>query len=163
MGYVDQNLVSGEVVAYRSTLHWIVLLRSMLVAAVLTVLGVVMLIEASNVNGVQYRQTVNVLGALAIVLGLIDLLAAIVRRSGAEFAVTNKRVIFKTGVMRRSSEEIFLNKIESVNVDERLWGRTLNYGTLNVRGTGGTLEPVHKIAHAQEFRRQIQEQISKNP
>jgi uncharacterized membrane protein YdbT with pleckstrin-like domain len=163
MGYVDQNLISGEEVAYRSTLHWVVLLRSMLVAAVLTALGVVMLIEASNVNGAQYRQTVNVLGALAIVLGIIDLLAAIVRRSGAEFAVTNKRVIFKTGVMKRSSEEIFLSKVESVNVDEGLWGRTLNYGTLKVRGTGGTLEPVHKIAHAQEFRRQIQEQISKNP
>jgi hypothetical protein len=42
-------------------------------------------------------------------------------------------------------------------------GRALNYGTINVRGTGGTLEPFHKIAHAQEFRRHVQEQISKNP
>jgi uncharacterized membrane protein YdbT with pleckstrin-like domain len=163
MGYVEQNLVSGEQIAYRSSLHWVVLLRSMLVAAVLTVLGVVMLAEASNVNSAQGRQAVNILGIVAIVLGVLDLLAAMIRRSGAEFAVTNKRVIFKTGLMKRSSEEIFLNKIESVTVDEGLWGRALNYGTVNVRGTGGTLEPFHKIAHAQEFRRQIQEQISKNP
>jgi len=163
MGYIDKNLISGEQVAYRSTLHWVVLLRSIVVAAVLALLGVVMLVEASNVKGTQYRQAVNVLGIVAIVLGVLDLLAAMIRRSGAEFAVTNKRVIFKTGVMKRSSEELFLNKIESVTVDEGLWGRALNYGTLNVRGTGGTLEPFRKIAHAQEFRRQIQEQISKNP
>lgn len=163
MGYIDQNLISGEQVAYRSTWHWVVLLRSMVVAAVLTALGIVMLIEASNVNGDQYRGAVYVLGIGAIVLGLMDLVAAMIRRSGAEFAVTNKRVIFKTGLMKRSSEEIFLSKIESVTVDEGLWGRALNYGTINVRGTGGTLEPFRKIARAQEFRRQIQEQISQNP
>lgn len=163
MGYVDKNLISGEEVAYRSTLHWVVLLRSIAVAAVLAVLGVVMLIEASNVKSTQSQQTVEILGAVAIVLGVLDLLAGMIRRSGAEFAVTNKRVIFKTGVMKRRSVELFLSKIESVNVDEGLWGRALNYGTIDVRGTGGTLEPFHKIAHAQEFRRQIQEQISKNP
>ena len=163
MGYVEQNLISGEQVAYRSTWHWVVLLRSIIVAVVLTILGVVMLVEASNIQGDQYRGAIKILGVVAIAIGVLDLVAAMIRRSGAEFAVTNKRVIFKTGLMKRSSEEIFLSKIESVTVNEGLWGRALNYGTINVRGTGGTLEPFHKIAHAQEFRRQIQEQISQNP
>ena len=160
MGYVDKNLISGEQVAYRSGLHWVVLLRSIVVAAALGLLGVVMLVEASQVKGTQYQQIVYAAGVAAILLGAIDLLAGMIRRSGAEFAVTNKRVIFKTGVMRRSSEEIFLNKVESVTVNEGMLGRALDYGTINVRGTGGTLEPFHKIAHAQEFRRHIQEQIS---
>jgi len=163
VGYVEQNLISGEQVAYRSTWHWVVLLRSIIVAVVLTILGVVMLVEASNIQGDQYRGAIKILGVVAIAIGVLDLVAAMIRRSGAEFAVTNKRVIFKTGLMKRSSEEIFLSKIESVTVNEGLWGRALNYGTINVRGTGGTLEPFHKIAHAQEFRRQIQEQISQNP
>jgi uncharacterized membrane protein YdbT with pleckstrin-like domain len=163
MGYVEQNLISGEQIAYRSGLHWIVLLRSMVVAALLGLLGVVMMVESSQVNDTQTRQVVSALGVVAIVIGAIYLLAAMIRRSGAEFAVTNKRVIFKTGVMRRSSEELFLNKVESITVDEGMLGRALNYGTINVRGTGGTLEPFHKIAHAQEFRRHVQEQISKNP
>lgn len=163
MGYVEQNLISGEEIAYRSGLHWIVLLRSMVVAALLGLLGVVMLVESSQVNDAQTRHAVSALGVVAIVIGSIYLLAAMIRRSGAEFAVTNKRVIFKTGVMRRSSEELFLNKVESITVNEGMLGRALNYGTINVRGTGGTLEPFHKIAHAQEFRRHVQEQISKNP
>jgi uncharacterized membrane protein YdbT with pleckstrin-like domain len=163
MGYVEQNLIGGEKVAYRSGLHWIVLLRSIVIAAVLGVLGVVMLAEGSQVKDTQSTQVVSALGAVAIVVGGIYLLAAIIRRRGAEFAVTNKRVIFKTGVMRRSSEELFLNKVESITVNEGMLGRALNYGTINVRGTGGTLEPFHKIAHAQEFRRHVQEQISQNP
>jgi uncharacterized membrane protein YdbT with pleckstrin-like domain len=163
MGYVEQNLISGEEVAYKSGLHWIVLLRSMVIAAVLAVLGVVMLAESSQVKDAQSKQVVSALGVVAIVIGAIYLLAAMIRRRGAEFAVTNKRVIFKTGVMRRSSEELFLNKVESITVNEGMLGRALNYGTINVRGTGGTLEPFHKIAHAQEFRRHVQEQISKNP
>lgn len=163
MGYVEQNLISGEQVAYRSGLHWIVLLRAIIVAAVLGLLGVVMLAEGSQVDGAQSRQIVSGFGVLAIVVGAIYLLGAVIQRRGAEFAVTNKRVIFKTGVMRRSSEEIFLNKVESVTVNEGMLGRMLDYGTINVRGTGGTFEPFHKIAHAQEFRRHVQEQISKNP
>ena len=163
MGYIEKNLISGEQVAYRTGLHWIVLLRAIIVAVVLGFFGVVMLAEGSQVKDAQSRQVVSALGVVAIVIGAIGLLAAIIRRNGAEFAVTNKRVIFKTGVMRRSSEEIFLSKVESVTVNEGLLGRALDYGTINVRGTGGTLEPFHKIAHAQEFRRHVQEQISKNP
>src|SRR4029077_10547957 len=147
MGYVEQNLISGEEIAYRSGLHWIVLLRSMVVAALLGLLGVVMLVEGSQVKDAQARQAVSAFGVVAIVIGAIYLLAAMIRRHGAEFAVTNKRVIFKTGVMRRSSEELFLNKVESITVNEGMLGRALNYGTINVRGTGGTLEPFHKIAH----------------
>jgi uncharacterized membrane protein YdbT with pleckstrin-like domain len=161
MGYVEKNLISGEQIAYRSGLHWIVLLRAMVIAALLGLLGVVMLAESSQAKDAQ--GILSALGVIAIVIGAIDLLAAVIRRSGAEFAVTNKRVIFKTGVMRRSSEELFLNKVESITVNEGMLGRALNYGTINVRGTGGTLEPFHKIAHAQEFRRHVQEQISQNP
>ncbi len=163
MGYIEKNLIDGERVAYRSGLHWIVLLRAMVVAALLGLLGVVMLAEGSQANGKQSEQIVSAFGVIAIVIGAIVLLAAVIRRSGSEFAVTNKRVIFKTGIMRRSSEEVFLSKVESVTVNEGMLGRMLDYGTINVRGTGGTLEPFHKIAHAQEFRRHVQEQISKNP
>ena len=101
MGYIEKNLITGEQVAYRSGLHWIVLVRSMVVATVLAVLGFVMLFNASHVEGPQYQQIIYGAGTLAILLGAINLLRAFIRRSGAEFAVTNKRVIFKTGVVRR--------------------------------------------------------------
>jgi len=180
MGYIDQNLISGEQVAYRSGLHWIVLIRAITVAAVLGLFGLLMLYLGGPARRLlppggsvpQPPGTASsdglataflAIGVVALVIAAIYLLAAIVRRRSAEFAVTNKRIIFKTGVARRTTQEIFLNKVESVNVGEGLLGRTLNYGSIAIRGTGGSIEPFHKIAHAQEFRRQVQEQISRNP
>ena len=56
-----------------------------------------------------------------------------------------------------------LSKIESVSVDQSLLGRMLSFGTIMVRGVGGTPEPFAKIAHPLEFRRKVQEQIDKLP
>jgi len=55
----------------------------------------------------------------------------------------------------RSSIEVLLLKVESIGVDESLFGRMLGYGTVIVRGTGGTFD---KISHPNEFLRQIQQQ-----
>ena len=38
-------------------------------------------------------------------------------------------------------------------------GRMLGYGSVIVRGTGGTFETFSRIAHPNEFRREVQQQI----
>jgi uncharacterized membrane protein YdbT with pleckstrin-like domain len=78
-------------------------------------------------------------------------------------AVTNKRVLVKTGILSRRSIEIMLAKIESIVVDQTLAGRMFNFGTIIVRGTGGTPEAFNRIAHPLEFRRKVQEQIDRLP
>jgi uncharacterized membrane protein YdbT with pleckstrin-like domain len=74
-----------------------------------------------------------------------------------EFAITNKRVIIKEGLISRRSLEIAISKVESIAVDQSILGRILGYGTLVVRGTGGTNEPFYKISKAMEFRRRFQD------
>jgi uncharacterized membrane protein YdbT with pleckstrin-like domain len=74
-------------------------------------------------------------------------------------AVTNRRVIIKTGLASRRSLEIMLAKVESIGVVEPTMGRILGYGTLTIHGTGGTPEPFSRIAHPSEFRREVQQQI----
>ena len=81
----------------------------------------------------------------------------------SEFAVTNKRVIMKVGLIRRETLELNLQRIESVNVDQSLMGRLLGYGTVTIIGTGGTREPFPRIAHPLEFRKAVQEQLSRSP
>jgi uncharacterized membrane protein YdbT with pleckstrin-like domain len=81
------------------------------------------------------------------------------KRSATEIAVTNRRVLVKVGLLTRRSIEIMLSKIESIRVEQSLVGRMLSFGTIVVRGTGGTPEPFAKIAHPLEFRRNVQEQI----
>jgi uncharacterized membrane protein YdbT with pleckstrin-like domain len=74
-----------------------------------------------------------------------------------EFVVTNKRVIVKTGIISRRTLEMNLNKIESVNVDQTIMGRLLDYGSITIIGTGGTRETFPDIAAAVEFRKKFQE------
>lgn len=79
----------------------------------------------------------------------------------AEFAVTNKRVILKTGFLQSKTAEMFLNKIESVGVDQSISGRILGFGSITIRGTGGSFEPFHRVSSPLRFRNEIQEQIGR--
>jgi hypothetical protein len=60
----------------------------------------------------------------------------------------------------QKSIEVLLPKIESIGVDESSLGRMLRYGSVVIRGTGGTFETFGRIAHSNELRRQAQGQIS---
>lgn len=79
------------------------------------------------------------------------------RRATSEFAITNKRVVIKVGLISRRTLEMNLSKIESVNVNQSLFARLLGYGTIVVIGTGGTREAFHDIADPLIFRRKFQE------
>jgi uncharacterized membrane protein YdbT with pleckstrin-like domain len=159
MGYIDQNLISGETVTYRARLHWTLFVKPALFSLVMA--GVAGLLLYLYVNG-RILDSSGVLrwivgGMLAI--AAIPLIATAISRSSAEFAVTNKRVVLKTGFIKKKTAEMFLNKIESVAVDQTIPGRMFGYGTIVIRGTGGSLEPFGGVSAPLEFRRQIQEQI----
>jgi uncharacterized membrane protein YdbT with pleckstrin-like domain len=79
------------------------------------------------------------------------------KRWSDEFVITNKRVIIKTGLFSRKTFEMNLNKIESVNVDQSIFGRLFGFGTITIIGTGGTRESFPDIANAVEFRKSFQE------
>jgi uncharacterized membrane protein YdbT with pleckstrin-like domain len=74
-----------------------------------------------------------------------------------EFAITNKRVIIKTGLISRRTVELNLSKIESVNVNQSILGRILGYGSLQIVGTGGTKEVFPSINKPLAFRKKFQE------
>lgn len=158
MGYVDENLISGEVVTYRGRLHWTGMLRPAVLTFVLMFTGLVAVSFGFGPNGWGAFATI---GLIVMVIGTVPLIKALIERRSAEFAVTNKRVILKTGVFQRRTAEMFLAKVESVGADQSILGRALGYGSIVLRGTGGSSEPFESIDRPLEFRRQIQEQIAK--
>jgi uncharacterized membrane protein YdbT with pleckstrin-like domain len=89
--------------------------------------------------------------------GTATLLYGLAKRNATEMAVTNKRVLIKTGMASRRTLDLMLGRVESIGVEETMMGRTLGYGTVILRGTGGTPEVFVMIANPQEFRRQVQE------
>ena len=84
-------------------------------------------------------------------------ISPIMDRYTDEFAITNKRVVIKTGLISRKTVEFNLNKIESVNVDQTILGRIFGFGNITIIGIGGTHEFFVNIRKPLEFRRKFQE------
>ena len=84
-------------------------------------------------------------------------IAPLIDKYSDEFAITNRRVIIKTGLVSRKTFEMNLSKIESVNVDQGIFGRMLGYGTIRIVGSGGTSEVFPNIKNPLEFRKKFQE------
>ena len=75
----------------------------------------------------------------------------------SEFVITNRRIVIKEGFIARRTFEMNLSKIETVNVDQTVMGRMLNFGSITIIGTGGTKETFHNIARPMAFRKAFQE------
>lgn len=164
MSYVEKHLIPGESIQYQTKLHWIVMLGHMVIAILLALVAVAMPIIWASLGTKAKSHPIP--GAVYFIV-LVCLVVAgalfflgILRRNATEMAVTSKRVIVKTGIAERRTVEILLSRIESVAVDEPALGRLLGYGTVIVRGTGGTPEMFEKILHPLEFREQVQRQIA---
>jgi uncharacterized membrane protein YdbT with pleckstrin-like domain len=82
-------------------------------------------------------------------------LSPIIQFNTSEFCLTNRRIVFKLGLIRLKVIGMNLSKIESIEVDQNLLGRLLGYGTLSIHGTGGTMEKFFCVKQPLEFKNQF--------
>ncbi len=148
MSYIESNLMNGESILYRARLHWV-----LFAWPIIWFIVAIMFFERGG-------DTAAAAGGLFMVIAIAKAISSAISFSTSEFAVTNQRVIAKVGFIRRNSIEIFLGKIEAIQVNQDVLGRVLGYGSITVSGTGGTRDPFHNIANPLELRRKIQEQIA---
>jgi uncharacterized membrane protein YdbT with pleckstrin-like domain len=164
VSYVEKNLIQGEEVLFQTRHHWIVMAGALALGALLdlaAMAGLLFLIGQTGL-GVEVRDLGYVLAALALVTGSVFILGGAMKRNATEMVVTNKRVIVKTGILTRRTFEMLLTRIESIGVEEPMMGRILGYGTVILRGVGGTPDEFDLIASPLEFRSHVQEQIEKS-
>mgnify|MGYP004703232691 CR=1 FL=1 len=90
-------------------------------------------------------------------LGLIFWVMAVIRYKTTELAFTNKRVIAKFGFISRETIEMNINKVESIQVNQGILGRILDYGTLIISGAGTPKAPIPGISAPMSFRRAFME------
>jgi uncharacterized membrane protein YdbT with pleckstrin-like domain len=146
--YIDQILQPGEKVLYSTNAHWIFYLPGILAwiaAAVLLVLS-----RATITEGI----ILLCLSASAVVAlaALYWTVKAWFHRWTTETDVTNLRVVHKTGFIKRRTFEISLDKVESVDVNQSILGRILNYGDVTILGVGEGRETIATIASPLSFR-----------
>lgn len=165
MSYIKATLVPGETVVYQTRLHWIVMLRHILLGLLLLAGSGALLsyfLHQPRLGNTSEHLTEGGAAAL-LVCGLVAIFAGVVRRNATEMAVTTRRVVVKQGLVNRKTIEMLLNKIETIEVSEPMAGRMLGYGSITMVGTGGTSEPFHKIAHPLQFRGAVQQELEKLP
>jgi membrane protein YdbS with pleckstrin-like domain len=150
MSYVKKSLVENERVRYQTTVS----LWAYLQYLFLSIVGLIiawLLYQGGMVN-------IVVPSAIAGVATMIALLIKVLRDSN-ELAITNERVIIKTGWLWQKSTVLYLSRVEGVEVDQSLPGRILGYGTVQVRGVGTVSFPVSFVLAPQVFRKEVFEAV----
>ena len=140
--YVDSVLMQGEEVIHRGKVSLLSMLPAIVGGGLLLLMGLVMLASGGG-------------GFYLLVPGALWIGIAWIRRVSTELAVTNKRVIAKSGLISRDTVEMNLSKVESVRVQQSIVGRILGYGSIIVGGTGATHAPVPFIANPMAFKQAV--------
>ncbi|HEY0230597.1 MAG TPA: PH domain-containing protein [Dokdonella sp.] len=129
MSYLDESLAPGETIVARFELHWTA----------------------------KWRMIVFLL--LAIPTVGIALLAALyewIRLRSIEQGVTNRRVVRKTGIVSRTTEELRLASIETIDLHQSTWGRMLGFGDVVLTGRGESAMVFTRLSAPIEAKRAIE-------
>jgi len=149
--YVEKVLQPGEAVAFKGTIHWLIYLPAILFALLAVSIAVVEAIWGTP----DSSGPIAIFAISVMIISVLSFIRAWFRRFTTEIAVTDRRVIFKQGFIRRQTTEMNMSKVESVDVDQSILGRVFDYGDILVRGTGVGLEPLTMIAHPLAFRNAV--------
>ncbi len=163
MSYVDENLIAGEKVEYRTRLHWVAMRWMWLAGAAAAALAVALLGGSISMIGGKsgHTEVVAVAGLFLVLVAGGCFAFGLVLRNATELAVTSRRVMVKSGIFERKTFEMPLSRVESVSVAETMMGRMLGYGTVMVRGTGGTPESFELVGNPLQFQKHVQQQIGR--
>src|SRR5665213_364786 len=148
MRYIDEILQPGEKVLFAGTIHWIIYFPAVL----MMVFALGALTQAGQgTAGLAWSVAAGVF-ALA---GGVMALSAWFRRWTTEVDVTDRRIVYKCGFIKRHTVELNMDKVESVDVDQSVMGRLLAFGAITIRGTGIGIEPLHGIGSPLDFRNHV--------
>ena len=148
MSYVENNLMPNEKVIYKAKIHWFIFAQEIF----LFLLGIFLFTIDKQGNTGPF-------GLMAVVASIASFISAIITRSSTELVITSKRIIAKIGLIRRKTVELNHSKVESINVDQSIFGRIFDFGTLVINGTGGGKTPIPSIDSPLEFRKNAMQAI----
>lgn len=147
MSYIDSNLQADEKVLDRTQLHWAIYLPPMI-----GLVGASILFIYWNWNAYEITWLNSMPGLIPAVFVMQDLIRRGIKRETTEIAITDRRIIYKTGLINRRTLEMNVDKVESVDVNQSVFGRLLGCGTIVVHGVGTGIEPLNMIADPMKFR-----------
>ena len=145
--YIDEILQPGERVLYSTNEHWMFFLPA--IAA--WIVAVAFLVLWRFVTGDALMLFCLALAAVAGLAALYWTATAWFHRWTTETDVTNMRVVHKTGFIKRRTFEISLDKVESVDVNQSILGRLMNYGDITIQGSARARKPFPPLPRRSRF------------
>jgi uncharacterized membrane protein YdbT with pleckstrin-like domain len=130
--YIKNNLVGNEKVLYSAELHWFIFIPGILL--------------------ILLSLLIKKFLVFFLILGIYSLIRAFVLKTSTELLITSTKVIAKTGFIRRESIELNHSKVESFSVNQSIFGRIFNFGSITIQGTGGGKAPITNITNPMKFR-----------
>ncbi|MGH7091834.1 MAG: PH domain-containing protein [Stellaceae bacterium] len=152
MGYVERVLQPDEQVIDVTHIHWWFVWRR---TALFWLIAVGCALAGEIAATGTGHLALFAAAALAFLIGLVLLIRPAIERATTELAVTSRRVIHKRGLIQRHTVEMSRSQVESVDVDQSILGRLLNFGDIVVHGTGSSPEPFRCVADPLRFRSAI--------
>jgi uncharacterized membrane protein YdbT with pleckstrin-like domain len=139
MSYVKRVLQPGEQVRHISSIHWIVYWPSVAIA-IATI--VIFWFGEGRLLPKAWHFLAYGLAGFAAILFFKEMYGWLI----TEIAVTNRRIIYKKGLVRLHTNEMNMDKVESVQVSQSILGRLLDFGTVKILGTGEGFEALRTVA-----------------
>jgi uncharacterized membrane protein YdbT with pleckstrin-like domain len=130
VSYIEQSLSKNEYIKGKFKLHWF--------------------------NWVWFTIWL-LLGPLTIFITWIFAIIILIRMISTEIGVTNKRVILKTGLISRKTDEVKLGAIETVEIRQGIIGRIVSMGTVKVTGRGTSTLALKGISDPMYVKRRIED------
>ena len=138
--YVEGSLVAGEQVLYTGHISKWSVWGHMLLTALFLVAAAALI-------------AIPIAGVIALLIAILLAVITYVKLHTTELAITNKRLVAKFGLISRSTVELNINKVESIQVHQTVWGRLFNYGSLVIAGGGNPQAPIDGISDPVGFRK----------
>jgi len=153
MHYVKQSLGENEELIHGAQFHWMYNFSAMMnivfgIILSAVVIGVAIKFEPMIFKTPGFEQMgllqqiralhpgVKIVALIVFLLGILKFAQMMIVKVTTEIAITNKRLIYKRGLVARHVGEIAIDRIEGVNVLQGMLGRMFNYGRVMVRGMG---------------------------
>lgn len=149
MSYIKDTVIQGEEIIHEAKVSKWFFLSDILVGMFFVMFGFTFtVIIHGSTSGIA---------PTVFLIGLFVLIRAYIIYISTELAFTNKRVIAKVGFIKRDTVEIDVSKVETIQVQQGIIGRILNYGTIVISGAGNPSAPIVGIANPLKFRTKLME------
>lgn len=135
--FVEASLIAGETVEQKASISWLSQFWLYVLAAFF------------------------ICHVVTIILAVLCISLAIMNVITTELAITNKKVIGKTGFIKRTSIDLPIDKLESINIHQGIVGRLLGYGQVKINGIGGNNVTIPFIKSPFDFRKTVMNLLEK--